>query len=107
MKWPIFLFLLICLLNPVFAKEQKVVDVLYLKIQQPERPTLSNLDPIPEDLGLKGAELGVADNNTTGGFLGYQFQLDVQEFEAGDLQSAKSAINKSDANYVSVNAEIW
>ena len=100
MKWPIFLFLLTCFLNPVFAKEQKVVDVLYLKIQQPERPTLSNLDPIPEDLGLKGAELGVADNNTTGGFLGYQFQLDVQEFEAGDLQSAKSAINKSDANYV-------
>ena len=100
MKWPIFLFLLICFLNPLFANEQKVVDVLYLKIQQAERPTLSNLDPISEDLGLKGAELGVADNNTTGGFLGYKFQLDVQEFEAGDSQSAQSAIKKSDANYV-------
>ena len=100
MKWPIFLFFLICFLNPLFANEQKVVDVLYLKIQQSERPTLSNLDPIPENLGLKGAELGVADNNTTGGFLGYQFQLDVQEFEAGDLQAAQSAIKKSAANYV-------
>ena len=100
MKWPIFLFFLICFLNPLFANEQKVVDVLYLKIQQSERPTLSNLDPIPENLGLKGAELGVADNNTTGGFLGYQFQLDVQEFEAGDLQAAQSVIKKSDANYI-------
>ncbi|MGB0849257.1 MAG: branched-chain amino acid ABC transporter substrate-binding protein, partial [Thiolinea sp.] len=67
--------LLLTLFNPLYAQDKKSIDVLYLQIQQPERPTLSNLDPIPEDLGLKGAELGAKDNNTTGSFLGYQFQL--------------------------------
>jgi ABC transporter substrate binding protein (PQQ-dependent alcohol dehydrogenase system) len=100
MKWPIILLLFFSLFNPLLAAEQRVIDVLYLKIQQPERPTLSNLDPIPDDLGLKGAELGVADNNTTGGFLGYQFKLDVQQFDAADLQLAEKAINKSNASYV-------
>lgn len=89
------------------ANEPTTVEVLYVKIQQPERPTLSNLDAIPEDLGLKGAELGVADNNTTGGFLGYQFKLDIQSFAEGDVQSALAAIKKTQANYVllDMNAE--
>ncbi len=84
----------------IFAEEAKVVDVLYLKIDQPERPTLSNLDPIPDDLGLSGAELAVADNNTTGGFLGYEFRLDVQRFGEEDIEPAKLALNSSVAAYV-------
>ncbi len=95
----IFLFIL-CFLGPLQAQEQKLIDVLYLKIQQPERPTLSNLDPIPEDLGLKGAELGSNDNNTTGSFLGYKFQLDVQQFDEGDVSAATAAVQASGANYV-------
>jgi len=107
MKLPIIVLLLFCFLEPVYAKEQTVVNVLYLKIQQAERPTLSNLDPIPEDLGLKGAELGVKDNNTTGSFLGYKFDLDVKQFEEDDVEAAKLAIKESDANYVllDMNAE--
>ena len=50
-------------------------SVLYLKVARDEAPTLSNLDPIPADLGLAGARLGLADNQTTGRFLGQEFQL--------------------------------
>lgn len=104
MKWSIPVLLCACLFNPLLAQEPKSVDVLYLKIQQAERPTLSNLDPIPDDLGVKGAELGMKDNNTTGSFLGYTFQLDVQAFDEADsedgLVSVKAAIKNSAANYV-------
>ena len=87
MKWSLIVILLLCFFDPLYAQEQKSVNVLYLKIQQQERPTLSNLDPIPQNLGLKGAELGAADNNTTGSFLGYQFQLDVKQFGEGDIEA--------------------
>lgn len=89
------------------TEEQKSIEVLYLQIQQPERPILSNLDPIPEDLGIKGAELGTADNNTTGSFLGYQFKLDIQQFEEGETEAALAALNSSKAGYVllDMNAE--
>jgi len=102
MKWLLLLIQFVLFLSPVYAQESRTIDVLYLKIQQAERATLSNLDPIPDDLALKGAELGAADNNTTGSFLGYQFQLDVQTFEEGDsaLEDAKAVIAQSKANYV-------
>ena len=89
------------------AKNTRVINVLYLKIQQAERPLLSNLAPIPENLGLKGAELGVADNNTAGSFLGYMFHLDVAIFAQGDVESAQIAIDHSNAKYVllDTNAE--
>lgn len=107
MKWSLILVLFLCCFKPLYAQEQQPVNVLYLKIQQPERPTLSNLDPIPEDLGLKGAELGAADNNTTGSFLGYQFRLDVKQFAEGDTESAQATLKASDANYIllDMNAE--
>lgn len=39
------------------------------------RPATYNLEPVYSDVGLKGAELGVQDNNTTGRFLGQEFRL--------------------------------
>ena len=46
-------------------------------------PALSNLDETPGDLGLAGALLGVADNNTTGKFTGQHFALEVERLDAG------------------------
>lgn len=101
MKWPTAcLALLLTLCAPLSAIETKLVNVLYLKVQQTERPTLSNLDPIPKDLGVKGAALGLSDNNTTGSFLGYQFELDVQVLDEGDIKAALAAANNSHAKYV-------
>jgi ABC transporter substrate binding protein (PQQ-dependent alcohol dehydrogenase system) len=53
------------------------VAITYLRHEVDHPPTLSNLDPIPEDLGLAGAELALADNATTGKFLGHSYTLNV------------------------------
>ncbi|MDJ0513640.1 MAG: ABC transporter substrate-binding protein [Methyloceanibacter sp.] len=51
------------------------VTIGYLERVQPPVPVLSNLETTPADQGLAGAELGVADNNKTGKFLGQTFML--------------------------------
>ena len=38
-------------------------------------PVLSNVIPEPTDAGLRGAELAIVDNNTTGRFLKHDYQL--------------------------------
>jgi len=100
MKRLCFVTLIFCFLSPLHANELRAINVLYLKLKQPERPTLSNLDPVPDDLGLAGAKLGMSDNNTAGHFLGYKFQLEMQLFEEGEIKAAQSAVNNSDASYV-------
>ncbi len=46
----------------------------------PERgPVLSNVIPEPEDAGLRGAELAIADSNSTGRFLKHAYRLESAE----------------------------
>ena len=82
------------------AEDLRSLPVLYLRIAQPERATLSNLDPIPADLGLSGAQLALADNNTTGSFLGYRFTLDLVDLAADDVAGARAALAASTSDYV-------
>lgn len=74
-----YLFVL-CLLpavpNTVFAKGKQVVKIAYLTQVQKPSPGMSNIDPVIENKGLFGAELGVEDNNTTGEFTKQQYVLD-------------------------------
>jgi ABC transporter substrate binding protein (PQQ-dependent alcohol dehydrogenase system) len=51
--------------------------IVYLERRVERPPVLYNLEPPPEDAGLMGARLGVADNATTGRFLGQGFALDA------------------------------
>ena len=68
------------------------VPVTYLREVAPPRAVLSNLDPVPEDLGLAGARLGIADNATTGRFLGQDYTLsEVAVPEGGDVLAAARA----------------
>ncbi len=68
------------------------LSVHYLRQDISPPPTLSNLDPVPEDLGLAGAQLGLEDNTTTGRFLGHKYELTITEVaEEGDLLSAARA----------------
>lgn len=68
------------------------VPVTYLREAAPPRVVLSNLDPVPEDLGLAGARLGIADNATTGRFLGQDYTLsEVTVPEGGDVLAAARA----------------
>ena len=55
------------------AQAELGITIHYLKQEVAAPPTLSNLDPIPDDLGQRGAELGLEDNITTGRFLGQSY----------------------------------
>lgn len=57
------------------AAADLTVPIAYLRLEEPPRVVLSNLDAIPEDLGVAGAELGRADNATTGSFMGHDYVL--------------------------------
>ncbi|SLN18500.1 hypothetical protein ROJ8625_00631 [Roseivivax jejudonensis] len=74
------------------------VEIHYLRQVTPTPPTLSNLDPLPEDLGRAGAEVGLADNRTTGGFLGQTWGMTVTEVpEDGDFAAAAAeALGQTD-----------
>lgn len=88
------------LASPAQAADKRAVDALYLHIAPAPVATLSNLDGVPEDLGRAGAELAVADNNTTGQFLGYAFAVEYALLEEGDIAGAKAALAAFDGDYV-------
>src|SRR5690606_4774565 len=56
------------------AKEL-AVQIGYLSYRPDPGPLLSNVIPEPADAGQRGAELAIADSNTTGRFLKHSYQL--------------------------------
>ncbi len=80
----------LCLVCSV-GRAEITLDVGYLKIAVPTPPTLSDLDPIPENNGLAGAETGLQDNLTTGKFLGQGYTLTHETVPEGDDPLAKAA----------------
>lgn len=80
------------------------LGISYLKVHQPQPPTLSNLDPVPETLGLAGAEQGLADNNTTGKFLGQSYKLTAHEVEIGADPLAKAREVLAQSPYLVLDA---
>ncbi len=83
------------------------VPLTYLRQEVEAPPVLSNLDPIPEDLGVAGAEVALADTKTTGRFLGHAYSLEVVSVEpGGDLAgAAKAALAASPALFVDAPAD--
>lgn len=66
----------LCLAAPLAAfAEDQVFHIGYLGLEPGDLDPVSLLDPVVEDAGLRGAELGVADNNATGAFMGQEFIL--------------------------------
>lgn len=59
------------------------VRIGYLQWVPDPGPVLSNVIPEPKDAGLRGAELAIDDNSTTGKFLGqtYSLQSEVADSE--------------------------
>ncbi|MFN4202930.1 MAG: ABC transporter substrate-binding protein [Tabrizicola sp.] len=71
------------------ARAELPVAIAYLRLEVDRPPVLSNLDPVPEDLGIAGAEIAIADNRTTGSFLGHAYSLSVVSVPpGGDLTGA-------------------
>ncbi|MET1416569.1 ABC transporter substrate-binding protein [Roseibium sp. HPY-6] len=61
----------------------------YLEQVEVQPPVLSNLDPVPENEGLSGAELGLKDNATTGRFLKQSYSLETRIVDVGgDFEAA-------------------
>ena len=58
-----------------YAWADVALPLAYLRVEQPRPPTLSNLDAVPDDIGLAGARTGLDDNITTGRFLGHGYTL--------------------------------
>lgn len=102
----VFLAVLIAALSPAVA--QTDVQVTYLRVAQEPPPTLSNLDPTPGDLGLAGAEVALADNITTGRFMGQSYALTIQRVGPGDdwRPVAKAALAQTDLLIIDAPAPV-
>lgn len=94
----------VLLLLPGVAWSEISIAVTYLQLQTPRPPVLSNLDPLPEDLGIAGAELGLADTLTTAKFLGHKYALNVTVVPEGEdwLAVARQAL--AETPYVILDA---
>ncbi len=73
---PLLLALAFIALPPAARAEALDIPILYLEQTRPDEAILSNVFQEPANTGLRGAELGVADNNTTGRFLNHSYRLE-------------------------------
>jgi len=67
------------------------VTIGYIHWVPDQGPVLSNVTPEPDDAGLRGAELGIADNNATGRFLDQNYALN--SVMADDEEGALAALD--------------
>lgn len=89
-KFAGLLIALVCAFGPVRA--EVTVAITYLRQEVRAPPVLSNLDPVPQDLGIAGAQVALSDTATTGRFLGHHYDLEVVSVEpGGDLMAAARA----------------
>ena len=78
--------------SPPAARADDPARVAVGYIHPAERElTLSLIDRPPDDLGLAGAALAVADNDTTGRFTGQDHELLVRAVEPGEGMAAEAA----------------
>jgi ABC transporter substrate binding protein (PQQ-dependent alcohol dehydrogenase system) len=93
------------LISGAVRAEGSHIRILYAE-QQVEIPaTLSGLDPVPGDLGLKGAELGIADSATTGKFTQDDFALDTVIVAPGEsLADTLASRDLQNSGFIVVNA---
>lgn len=102
----IYLVLVVMFGASLMAVPARAVDIVitYLERVVPAPPTLSNLDPVPEDLGRRGAELGVKDVSTTAKFLGHTYVLETVIVGESDDMAAAAAEALARSPYVVANA---
>jgi ABC transporter substrate binding protein (PQQ-dependent alcohol dehydrogenase system) len=98
------LIVLVGIFGPAQAKVMMVMTYLRQEVKTP--PVLSNLDPIPKDLGIAGAKVALADTQTTGSFLDHHYSLTVMSVEPGGdfVKTAKSALTGSKVLFVDAPA---
>ncbi|WP_297790659.1 ABC transporter substrate-binding protein [uncultured Marinobacter sp.] len=81
------------------------VQIGYLQWVPDQGPVLSNVIPEPEDAGLRGAELAIADNSTTGKFLGQTYSLQSKVVDSEEAAvAAFEAMHQNGMELFVVNA---
>jgi ABC transporter substrate binding protein (PQQ-dependent alcohol dehydrogenase system) len=76
------------------AEPLREVRIGYVAQEKALPQGLSVLEPPPEDAGLQGARLAIADNNTTGRFTGHTFTLvEAVLPEDGDVAAAFASLS--------------
>ncbi|MGH8552004.1 MAG: ABC transporter substrate-binding protein, partial [Methylococcales bacterium] len=71
-------------LYPGVTDAASELEIVFLTMEEKIPAARSNLDPFIHNKGIPGAELGIADNNTTGRFTGQNFVLRVVEVKDSD-----------------------
>lgn len=71
----VFLFQMVAMASAGAAQQQQI-KIAYFSQEKAAPPALSNLDPFIKNKGIPGAELGIADNNTTGQFTSQSYLLE-------------------------------
>lgn len=66
------------------SQELATIRIAYLTQAAERPPALSNLDSPPDDEGIAGARLAIADNDSTGRFLRQKFELETVTVPEGD-----------------------
>lgn len=66
------------------SEEVLNVRIAYLGFEADKGPLISNSFPEPDDSGLKGAEVAIRDNNTTGRFLKQKYILEALHSDDSD-----------------------
>ncbi|MFC3166255.1 ABC transporter substrate-binding protein [Ciceribacter thiooxidans] len=84
------------------AMAEIAIPMAYLRQEIQAPPVLSNLDPIPEDRGIAGAQVALADTKTTGSFMGHDYSLAIASVEPGGdfLGAARAALATSKILFV-------
>jgi ABC transporter substrate binding protein (PQQ-dependent alcohol dehydrogenase system) len=84
--------------------QTREVRILYVE-QTVERPvTLSGLTPVPDDLGLKGAELATLQNAGAGKFLSLDFKLETLIAKTGESVAVLLATRTDLPHAIIINA---
>lgn len=109
---PLLLYAALCL-SPLVcaptlaapAREPLTVAIGYLGYRPDPGPLLSNVIPEPEDAGLQGAHLAIADSDTTGRFLQHDYQLTARDAQSPEqLAAAAKALHEAGLRLFVVNA---
>lgn len=95
----------VCLLSALPAWAEMEYQAAVLRVDAPEPLPVSRLDLKPEDLGFAGAELGTADNATTGSFMGQSFVTKTIAATPETAQSEMAALLEAGTRYIVLLAD--
>lgn len=86
------------------SEEVLNVRIAYLGFEVDKGPLISNSFPEPEDSGLRGAEVAIRDNNTTGRFLKQNYSLEALHSDDSDeLLSFAEELHKNGVRFFVAN----